>query len=60
MAPSGQCGNVMGDDAMPVFGLWHVDRDDWESTLPRHDEADKPAIVASNEIVRRGEHEHDS
>jgi hypothetical protein len=28
----------------PVFGVWLVDRDDWESTF-RRDQADKPAIV---------------
>jgi hypothetical protein len=37
-----QCVEVEG---RPVFGVWLVDRDDWESTLPRRDEAGEAVIV---------------
>jgi hypothetical protein len=35
--------HVMGDDGLPIFGLWHVDRESWESTFRR----DEPAALMS-------------
>ena len=32
-------------EGQPVFGVWLVDRADWESTLPHRDEADRPIVV---------------